>query len=734
MWAAVCAAAICGCGGSDGEQGPRGEPGEPGPAGDAGAPGRSPTLAGQGLSLEISEVSIEEGTATATFSVTSGDDQPLDIEGVFSPGEVSINFVIARLARDGEGTIDGFTTYTTQTETSSDDPDVTVEQPSAESDGTFVELGPGLYEYTFSTEVIPPDESATHRVAAYATRNFEDVQYVANEVFDFVPSGGDPEVWEPVTEAACNDCHGQIEAHGGSRQDLGLCVSCHTMDAVDAETGNSIDFKSMLHKIHMGEQLPSVREGEPYQISGYRESIHDYSEVVFPSPIGQCSTCHEGEDALVYREEPDTQACLSCHDNIVTQSSDLDGAAEWVALHPGGEREEGSCDDCHTPTAPPGAGPPAVDWAIENVHTPPLLSENVPDVSLTILDITNTAPGDAPVLDFQVEVGGEPHDILSSPLASLRAVISGPNTSYQHLIEGTIQDSFGVGGTLTEIDAAAGEFRYEFADNIPADATGSYTVAMEALLEVEVREGDIYDPENGQRQATTTEVSALNPTLAFAVTDPEPVPRRTVVGEANCNDCHTALQAHGGRRRSPDYCVSCHMPSNTNADRAARLEGEEILVESVDFKVMIHKIHAGENLTQSYVLGGYPPPSEDNPLGNPIDFGHVKYPRELAECQACHEGQTYELPMADTIEPSLLEVRSCSEDPDADTNDFCNDWTQIEEIALQPERAVCTSCHDAPSTDAHAQIMTTETGDESCATCHGPGSSYGVSAVHGLMP
>ena len=43
--------------------------------------------------------------------------------------------------------------------------------------------------------------------------------------------------------------------------------------------------------------------------------------------------------------------------------------------------------------------------------------------------------------------------------------------------------------------------------------------------------------------------------------------------------------------------------------------------------------------------------------------------------------------------------------------------------------AICTL---SPDTVAHTQIMTSVSGNESCAVCHGPGDAWDVKKVHGL--
>jgi OmcA/MtrC family decaheme c-type cytochrome len=225
---------------------------------------------------------------------------------------------------------------------------------------------------------------------------------------------------------------------------------------------------------------------------------------------------------------------------------------------------------------------------------------------------------------------------------------------------------------------------------------------------------------------------AVSPVKAFAVTDGTVVARRAVIDPAKCNACHFDLTFHGGNRRGAGYCVTCHNPENANADRIARFEGSTVLAESVDFRVMIHKLHMGEELTQPYVLGGNPTPTENNPAGSPHDFGEVRYPRDRADCQACHLPNTFGLPASGNGRiGSILQELSCGEDPALDTDSYCDNpfWTVTDTVRLPPETAVCTSCHDATYVMVHAQVNTVM-GMESCTTCHGPGSELDVVRVH----
>lgn len=55
------------------------------------------------------------------------------------------------------------------------------------------------------------------------------------------------------------------------------------------------------------------------------------------------------------------------------------------------------------------------------------------------------------------------------------------------------------------------------------------------------------------------------------------------------------------------------------------------------------------------------------------------------------------------------------------------------EVASRP-RYRHSRFHDGDSTVAHAAVMTTSIGKESCATCHGPGSAFDPANVHTLDP
>jgi len=159
-----------------------------------------------------------------------------------------------------------------------------------------------------------------------------------------------------VDDAKCEACHSNLSLHGDNRKNANeYCQTCHMPAATDEAVRlegepESIHFKYMVHKIHRGAELKNL----PYIVYGFRNSVHDYSEVHYPGDLRNCEACHlEGtytvdaipEGALptyspaaaIPEMEPITATCLSCHDGDATASHAL---ANTSSL---GE----SCDTCH---------------------------------------------------------------------------------------------------------------------------------------------------------------------------------------------------------------------------------------------------------------------------------------------------------------------------------------------------------------------------------------------------
>ncbi len=716
------ALAVASCAGPAGQDGEPGPPGDAGPAGsqgdagpagsqgDAGAPGQSATIVGPGLVFTIQSATISAaGTAVVRFQITDADGLPLDLLGLYTEGAVTATFALAWLAESATAQPLQYTSYITTTET---DPttNATATQAAPDANGTFTEIGAGqgLYDYTFGSNIQVADGTKTHTVGVWASRDFDGLHYVANATLNFLPAGGAVTVQRDVVETTgCNACHNPLSAHGGDRRDVQLCVLCHTPQTSDAYTGNTLDLKVMAHKIHMGANLPSVEDGGVYQLVGDNAQLDDYSNVLFPQEIQRCVTCHDGvgEPQVWHTDAPTELVCGACHDR--TYFGALPAPAGFTAHAGGPQATEANCPTCHADGAP---------YSITMEHLTPTTNPASPVLTLAIGSVSNTAPGQTPQIVFTVQENGAPLDILGTPLPKLAVTVAGPTTDYATFWQQTIQGT-GATGTL-QLSGTVGTYLYTFPSPMPASATGTYAFGLEGYL----------------LSSTGTELGALNPVAFAAVTDPAPVPRRKVVDIAECNGCHLRLAVHGGLRMEAQYCSFCHNPNKANDTEVARFEVPATTAQSVDFKVLIHKIHMGDALTQQpYVIGAYPGPTASNPGGTPVDFGTVAYPGSRSACPSCHAGATYFLPLASAVQPSLSEVLACT---DADPNplDYCTNRVVASQVYTPPTTAVCTACHDAPYVVAHAQTNTTASGAEACATCHGPGAAYDVRLVHAPAP
>ncbi|ACY18746.1 OmcA/MtrC family decaheme c-type cytochrome [Haliangium ochraceum] len=722
--ARVCAlaAALVACegpAGPPGQQGPEGppgpagdagEPGPPGPPGDAGVPGQPGSwIADTGLSVEILAATVDgDGRASAELRIRDDADGPLDADGRLSEGAVSLGFTLGWLEVDAEGAPAGFVAYTTRTQTSPST-GVTATQPATDIGGTLtaVDVAAGHYRYTFATPADPAHAARTHTVLVSAERAYRGRVYRDSASYDFAPAGG--AVLAPgqvVSDEACATCHGTIAGHGGRYRELATCVRCHSAHSSDPDTGNTLDFSVMIHKLHRGRALPSVLAGGSYRLVGDEGAVHDYSQVGYPREIQDCTSCHFGQQADRFKTRPTRAACGGCHDT----TSFVNPPPAGMSLHVGGPQAgDDNCTVCH----PAEAGVAGV----LDVHRTPLLDPASPELALEILAFTATAPGQTPELRFRVSVNGAGRDIATTPLPGLAVTVAGPTREYEDDEPIVIQGPDAAGTLLAE-DAAAGVFRFILPASaaIPADASGSVSAALEGYL-----------------LADGVALPAAAPLAIAAVTDAQAQPRRAVLREGACIDCHGPLHAHQGTRTEVEHCPLCHRPGRSNIDHVSRFEDDTAFAESLDFKVMIHRLHRGADGAQPYQLGAEPGPTRSQPAGTQRDFSELRYPRPLRQCSTCHADGSETLPLSSDVRPSLAEIATCTEAPAADGDEFC-DARAITSAARAPIAAVCNSCHASVAAVAHAALETTDEGVESCLVCHGPGASVDASARHGNAP
>jgi len=670
-------AGAAGSQGPQGVPGPQGPPGPQGVAGPAGPAGQAFAVPGEGLQAKISSVELTaDGKPVVTLSLTDAAGRPLTNKALEGYGFTIAQVVVDQdtglskyknlLVRQVQGqpyTVAGKTVQPALAKAT---------QPFADTGGSWTAKGEGSFTYTFTnTLTTPADPTLTTVVGLYAYK--DNRATVSNDVFTFVPAGGQPkDTREVVTTAACQTCHNPLEAHGGVRRETGLCVTCHTDQAVDAESGNSVEFQVMIHRIHASSQLPSVIAGTPYQIIG--RSVTDFSTSTWPQDTRNCTTCHNGgAQSDNYKTKPNTAACTSCHDDVNLATGQN---------HPGGPQADGKCATCHQPDGG------EFDPSITGAHTIPTNSKQIKGVKLGIVKVEGAAPDGSPTVTFTI-TNNSGEVIAPADMDYLAVTLAGPTSdTITRTTETIFRKPSDTPPAVT--DAGNGAFSYTLTTKIAKEATGTYAVGLEGYVMETV--AGVKDP---------VRVAGFNPVAYVALDGGKPAPRQQVVDRTLCNACHKDLALHGGMRQNTEYCVLCH---NATATDEERRPADAMPPASINFRTMIHRIHEGESATQPLVVYGF---------GNQAtSFADVVFPGDLAACQTCHRPGTYSLPLPKGTQPATV--------------------TQAGKVvsSILPIRSVCTSCHDNAETTGHIELQTTANGLETCVVCHGPNSEFAVAKVH----
>jgi OmcA/MtrC family decaheme c-type cytochrome len=658
-----------------------------------------------GLRFEIQEASIAvDGTIQYRFTLTDPAGQPLDRLGVTSPGAISIRSVASVIPRNQASNENLYTAYTTRTQRSNIT-NVSELQASFDAGGTFEKVAEGEYTYTFATKAPSGfDAGTTHTIAAWAARNLSEFELGTNDAsatFHFVPDGSAVTTRRDIVpDEACNKCHGNLSAHD-ERRTVGVCITCHQPQSTDPDTGNTVDFATMVHKIHRGEGLPSVEAGTPYQIIGFGGAVHDYSTVVFPADVRNCQVCHAGVEgqsaaqtaarperggggphrqraalqpspeqatqANVYLMKPSRRACGSCHDNVNFATGENHAGLPQIS--------DNQCANCHIPE-----GELEFDLSIKGAHTIDRASKNLPGTIFEILAVDSTSPGQKPIVTFSI-TNKAGQAVEPGGMTRLALVIGGPTRDISEFFSEDARIAQGSGG----------RFFYTFGNTIPEDATGTWMVGIEGYKNATLLAGT--------QQERVVRDAGDNKVFYFPVTDAQAVPRRNVVALEKCNSCHYDLDLHGSNRNNVEHCVICHMPNQTDA---AVRPADQMPAQTINFKNMIHRIHTGEDSELPFVVYG---------RGSSLnDFSEVRFPNDRRNCTACHIEGTQQLPLADNLLPAVT------------PRDYID--------PMPPATGACLSCHTNLSAAAHADLNTSDTLGESCAVCHGEGREFSVDRLH----
>jgi OmcA/MtrC family decaheme c-type cytochrome len=617
--------------------------------------GPTSSLGLTGVVVKIQSAAIaKDGTITVRATIVDSNGIALDRLGVATPGPVSMSFICAYIPA-GQSQYVSYTTSVANATLNNNPPQT---QAANDSGGTFATNAIGDYTYTFKTKAPATfDPTVTHSVGVSAQRNlaaygtFDEWSETSNDVFTFVPNGSAVTVTRSVvTTNACNQCHDPLIGHGGSRLKVELCIMCHTPQTINPDTQLTQDMKVLIHKIHMGSSLPSVKAGTPYRI-WHRGAWSDFSNVVFPQDVRNCTTCHAAPatQADNWKTNPSSAACGSCHDDV-----NFATGANHINLPVSNDSQ---CKTCHNSVATQD-----FDASIPGAHVVPQQSKSLPGLVTKIINVSNTTPGSSPVVTFSVaDKSGNALD--ATKITSLRIVLSGGNVDYQTGPNAMRGSETPTAATLKA--SAGGVYTYTMTNKIPTTAAGSMTVSIEASNTVTLMPGTVV--------ATPTADYAVPVEYYFSV-DKTPVSaRRTVVSMQKCQSCHSNLAfVHSSTRANTQECVVCHNPSLSDGTSG----------QSVDFSVQIHSIHRGSDLTNPYTLGT-------------TNYQTVLFPGDLRDCTTCHNTGTYLV--------ENIGAKAAVASPGGFTK------------TTPPTSAACQGCHDDVGTASHALANTTSLGESCTA-------------------
>ncbi len=629
--------------------------------------------------------------------------------------------------------------------------------------GTLVNRGDGKYTYMFATDITDAAKNPCPASCTDADGKALDISYQPNivhrvtiqqgnsaypratGVYDFVPSGSSLAVTrEVIATAKCNQCHEQLTAHG-TRVDTKLCLTCHNRGSWVATAGKpnvTVEFRNMIHKIHYGSSLPSVLAGTPYKIGNA-----DFSGATFPQDVRNCTVCHDGTPGAAnatpqgdhWKTSPSMQACGACHDDVYFGVQPDPAKPYQITAHPGGPQpDDSTCALCHATGRFPGS---SMDIAVAH-DFPARFKAAAAKFKLNILSASSTTPGSKPVITFSVTDptnADAPYNIKTHP-----AFTAGGNSTLTVKIGWTTKDfgndgsgqTYGQPISINALSTAA----------VPGSAAGTYTVTSPVAVPAG-QTGTLRVLMDGHPAGDVTAKGQFNDRLAvksvfkdYAITGTA-TPRRVVVDIAKCDACHDVLSLHGNNRTDePQVCAVCHNPNATDASRRPSSSGvltggvDGKLEESIDFKTMIHAIHAGQAgkggfRTKGIVVYGFG--------GSVNDFSGVVFPGKLNNCATCHVGTSYQLtgvwdaPTANGVKANTISTGASA--LDASDN-----------LRITPISAVCSSCHDSATAKTHmqdafnngifgaTQAAIDAAEPEACSFCHGPGRALDVKLVHGV--
>ncbi|MBF0197025.1 MAG: OmcA/MtrC family decaheme c-type cytochrome [Planctomycetes bacterium] len=750
-----------------GDDGKDGAAGEAGAAGDAGSSGTTNAIvSGTAISsVEITSVDVNATTQKTTvyFTMEDVNGAPIiELPSGYTAGSFRFTFAQLIPADTTAGTSNAWQSYINRSRSGDDYENVTQATYEKADAGTLTHTGVGAWSYVFDANIhtvsdpiaVTYNASYRHRVAMQYTGN------ETNPIYDFIPDGSvigaSTESREIVQIDDCNNCHNKLALHGSGRIDIKYCVTCHNPGTLGVDKNNKtidLDMRTLTHKIHMGADLPlnGTASGN-YTVVGYRDSVHDYSNIHFPRSTGvrDCDNCHIETDKTPqysnWKTQPSIEACGSCHEDVNFVTGVGHSNSNII-------KANGTCATCHEPEE------------IQLVHTTTAQEAltKAGDFQYNFIS-ANVVAGSPPSVTFSMtnpNDGGSFYDVTASNNTFNIKLGWDAATDYTNV--GAYDDNDGASANIwkaeptTESTSGAlsnsdGTYTLTFSENSPATATGVVGILFDGRPAAQLTYDDSSSP---QRVPVKNIVSYWDISTNAVLTDAASI-RRVAVETNKCLDCHKSIEFHGGQRNNDvQGCLLCHNPAfGDRADIRARfdtVDGKS--QESINMAYMIHAIHgAGMKKTpyavyRDYGRGpvGYQFAAEGEGVpdlsvtqlqaSDNVDvelnynYTMIHYPGDLKDCTVCHTDDGYKLPLSSDVMATA-------------TNTMMNE-SLLDDIVTTPTAAACVACHDSTLSKKHMEQngasftgtradfqngVTTET----CAICHGSDKDADVKTVHGI--
>ena len=181
----------------------------------------------------------------------------------------------------------------------------------------------------------------------------------------------------------CTDCHGDTKMHGSYPFNPDICKNCHDYKRTGTGYGwagtpptgtngtstsgwsgfGAKPLASRIHGVRRGRYLEHPEEVKPLYrlVSGVPtyEPEYDFSEVIFPQDIRNCTKCHSADTTGTWKTEPSRLACFACHDSDEANTHGNLMTYDPTPTDPWSSDEVETCKVCH------GAGK---DFAVEKMH------------------------------------------------------------------------------------------------------------------------------------------------------------------------------------------------------------------------------------------------------------------------------------------------------------------------------------------------------------------------------